>query len=62
MLTVDDDGHDCQTRVRTGNGGVQNFLQRHCGTAQCATNKKKKQIQDSLEKAKENTKKQIYWM
>jgi hypothetical protein len=61
MLTVDDNGcvlcPDHQTQVRTGNGGVQNFLQRHCDTAQCATNKKKKHIQDSLEKAKENAKK-----
>jgi hypothetical protein len=43
--------------MRTGNGGVQNFLQQHRGTAQCATNKKKKQIHNGLEKAKENTKK-----
>lgn len=56
--TVDKDGcvlcPDCKTRVRTGNGGVQNFIQRHRGTAQCATNRKKKQTQDKLERQKEN--------
>ena len=60
-LAVDDDGSvlcpDCKTRVRTGNGGVQNFLQRHRGTTQCATNKKKKKTQESLEKTRENAKK-----
>ena len=60
MPTVDNDGcvlcPDCQTQVRTGNGGVQNFLQWHCGTAQCAANKKKKEIHDGL-KAKKNAKK-----
>jgi hypothetical protein len=41
-------------RVKTGNGGVQNFLQ-HRGTAQCAVNKKKRQAQESIERTKENT-------
>lgn len=56
--TVNEDGcvlcPDCKTQVRTGNGGVQNFIQRHRGTAQCATNRKKKQTQDKLERQKEN--------
>jgi len=29
---------DCRTRVKTGNGGLQNFLLRHQGTAKCAAN------------------------
>lgn len=58
VLTVDKSGcvlcPECKTRVRTGNGGVQNFLHRHRGTAQCATNKKKKQTQEKLAKEKKN--------
>lgn len=57
-LVVDESGcilcPDCKTRVRTGNGGVQNLLQRHRSTAQCAVNKKKRQAQESIERTKEN--------
>jgi hypothetical protein len=45
---------DCKTRIRTGNGGLQNFVQRHRGTAQCTANKKKRQTQDRVAKEKEN--------
>jgi hypothetical protein len=34
-------------------GGMQNFLQQHGSAAQCATNKKKWQVKDSLTKTKE---------
>ena len=55
---MDEDGRvlcpDCKTRVKTGNGGVQNFVQRHRGTAQCAANKKKREAQDRLVKEKES--------
>jgi hypothetical protein len=41
-LTVDDDGcvlyPDCKTQVRTGNGGVKNFLLYNSGTVQCPMN------------------------
>jgi len=56
---VDEDGCvlclDCETHVRTRNGGVQNFLQCHHGTAQCAANKKKQQSAERAARAKENT-------
>ena len=45
---------DCHTLVKTGNGGIQNFLQRHRGSAQCIANKKKKQSQDAIKKNKQN--------
>jgi len=52
-LMVDESGcilcPDCKTRVRTGNGGVQNLLQQHHGTVQCTVNKKKRQAQESIE-------------
>ena len=42
---------NCKTRVRAGNGGVHNFLQRHCATVQPTKKEKKK---DNLEKARGN--------
>jgi hypothetical protein len=47
--------------VKTGNGGLQNFLRRHRGSAQCAkqcaTNKRNKESLDQLKKARENASK-----
>ena len=58
MLAVGENGcvicPDCSTSIRTGNGGIQNFLQRHQGSVQCLANKKKKKSQEAIEKNRQN--------
>ena len=36
--------------IRTGNGGVQNFILQHCGSTQCKIDTKKKKAQESIKK------------
>src|SRR5882757_8269395 len=56
-----DDGYvlhpDCKTRINVGRVGIQNYYKRHKNSTQCAVNKKKKSIEDSVEKAKQNAQK-----
>lgn len=58
MLVVGNDGcvlcPNCSTSVKTGNGGIQNFLQRHQGSVQCVANQKKKKSREAIEKNKQN--------
>jgi len=56
-LTIGDDGcvlcPECKTQIKTGNSGIQNFIQWHQGSAQCAA-KKKKKAEENIEKNKQN--------
>lgn len=45
---------DCKTKINVGKVGIQNYYKRHKGSAQCAANKKKKKIEDAIEKTKQN--------
>jgi hypothetical protein len=45
---------DCKTRINVGKVGIQNYYKRHKGSAQCAANKRKKRIEDTTEKTKQN--------
>jgi len=45
---------DCWTSVNVGKFGIQNYYKHHKGSVQCAMNKKKKNIEDTIEKTKQN--------
>lgn len=45
---------DCKTWINVGKVGLQNYYKRHKNSAQCAVNRKKKKIEDTIQKTKQN--------